>query len=105
MKEPAARPARRMRPRMKERRSRLSCLRARAPATHPIHFYCKERSARASLETVPEASDRMVLCPEILLEKVDKVRAEDPAERAASAGPVAEEEAAECLAERLVEEE
>ncbi len=84
-KAPAARPAQRTRPRMKERQSRPSCLRAPVPAPLPIHFYCREPSARVSRGTVPEDSARTDWFRAILREKVDpadKVRAADAVGRA-----------------------
>ena len=114
MQARVARRGQRTPPRMKERRSPRNFQRVPVPARLPIHFYCKARLARASLETAPADSGRTVWCQAIRLGKVGKVRAEDAADqalgdpvvdkvaRAASADQAAE---AECLAELPAEAE
>ena len=82
MKAPASRRAQPTRRRTKERRSPQRFPRAPVPARLPIHFYCKARWARASLETALADSGRTVWCRGIRLEKVDKVRAEAAAGQA-----------------------
>src|SRR5271156_3100799 len=108
MKAPAARRALPTPRRTKERRSQQRFPRAPVPAPLPIHFYCKARWARASLETAPADSGRAVWCRAIPVEKVDKVRAEDavaleaegPAvDKVARAASVDQAGAAGCLAE------
>jgi hypothetical protein len=113
----AARPAQTILPRMKVRKSRPSCSAAPVPARLPIHFYCKERSARASPGMAREDLARTDWCPATLLEKVGKVRVADaearaavdpevgPAVRADLAGPAAGVAVAECSAELLLAEE
>jgi len=115
----AARPAQTMLPQMKERKSRPSCPPASVPARLPIHFYCRERLARACLEMARADLARTVWYPEILREKVDKVRAEDAvglavgdpgADKVARADLAVDRageaaQAEECLAELLVAEE
>jgi hypothetical protein len=86
MKAPEARPAQRTRLQMKGRSSRPSFLPGPVPARLPIHFYYRERLARAFPEMAPEHLDRTAWYPAILLEKAAKVRAEDAADRAV-AGP------------------
>src|SRR5271154_5319405 len=103
---------------MRERKSRRNCLRAAVPAPLLIHFYCRERSARAWREVDRADSDRTDWSPAIRRVKVDQAdrdraedvagpavadqEAEDPAERAALADPVAEAAlSAELLAEAV----
>src|SRR5271163_3572494 len=87
---------------MRERKSRRNCPRAAVPAPLLIHFYCKERSARAWREMDRADSDRTDWFPAIRRVKVDQAdrdRAEDVA-GAALADPVAEAAlSAELLAE------
>jgi hypothetical protein len=115
----AARPAQTVLLQMKERKSRPSCPPASVPALLPIHFYCRERSAKGSPEMARADLARTDWYPAILREKVYKVRAEDAAARVeedpvadkvapvALVDPVAGEaaQAEECLLELLVAEE
>src|SRR5271155_5203063 len=91
---------------MRERKSRRNCPRAAVPAPLLIHFYCRERSARAWREVDRADSDRTDWSPAIRRVKVDQAdrdRAEDvagpavadregggPGGRGALAGPGAE---------------
>src|SRR5271163_3947407 len=107
MKAPAAQRALPTPRRTKERRSQQRFPQAPVPARLPIHFYCKARWARVSLETAPADSGRTVWCRAIRVEKVDKVRAEDaeaPAvDKVARAASVDQAVAAGCLAEHPAE--
>jgi hypothetical protein len=112
MKALVVRQAQQTRPRMKERKSRRNCLRARVPVPLPIHFYCKEPSARVSREMVRADSAKTDWFRAILPVKagqVDKGQAADVAgqvaarreeDKAASVDPAAE---AVALAEHLAE--
>jgi hypothetical protein len=107
MKAALVRQAQPTRPRMKERKSRRKCLRARAPAPLPIHFYCKEPSARVWREMVRADSAKTDWSQEIPRAKqgqVDKDRPADVADqeedKAALVDPAAEVAA---LAEHLAE--
>ena len=113
MKAPPVRLAQPTRPPTREIKLRRSCPRARALAQLLIHSYCKELSAKASLEMVRADSARTDWFRGIPPAKADPVvrdRAEDVAGRAAvdpeegvQAASVDPEGVVEVLAELLAE--